>query len=98
MWCWQTFCGWILTIVLTALFCAGLTSLAVYAPNKPNVYDNNYVATRLDGLVGNIVREVNGTNRALPTPNAALTRSIAVCSNHSQLLLCSHDVCSIPVS
>ncbi|KAK9866943.1 hypothetical protein WJX84_012209 [Apatococcus fuscideae] len=72
----KIFLGWILTILVTALFCAGLTSLAVYAPNKPGVYDTVYIAGRLDGLVGSIVREVNGTNRGLPTPNATLTRVI----------------------
>lgn len=70
--------GWVLTLIVTSLFCAGLTSLAVYAPNKPGVYDTVYVTGRLNGLVTGVVREINGTNRALPAPNATLTSTLNV--------------------
>ena len=74
----QIFAGWVLTLVFTSLFCAGVTSLAVYAPNKPGVYDNVYVAGQLDSLTTAIVREINGTNRGLTSPNATLTRVLGV--------------------
>ncbi|KAK9862117.1 hypothetical protein WJX84_008901 [Apatococcus fuscideae] len=74
----KIFIGWVLTLLVTAFLCAGLTSLAVYAPNKPGVYDTVYVTGRLNSLVNNVVREVNGTNRVLPAPNTTLTATLNV--------------------
>lgn len=74
--------GWVLTILVTALFSAGTTGLALYAPSKPASLDVVYQSQALYNATRAFIYEMNATNLvAGPSFNPDLANQLTVRSS-----------------
>lgn len=73
--------GWVLTILVTALFSAGTTGLALYAPSKPASLDVVYQSQALYNATRAFIYEMNATNLvAGPSFNPDLANQLTALS------------------